>query len=168
MTYSLGTTPVGEVATFEVISVNPNLKMEHLAQLFEKRDINAAPVVDKEGKCIGMITSGDLVRYESLRRSIHHQASHGVTFDLAHYSDNPIEKLLGNRFDDVEYHMTQAVQAIESHVPLSRAARIMCKEHIHHLVLLDNEQRPCGIISSLDILGIAVGEPVNSRSSDNN
>ena len=51
----------------------------------------------------------------------------------------------------VRNHMTAAVQTIESRAPLLRAARTMCAEHIHRLIVLNDEAQPIGIVTTLDV-----------------
>ena len=62
--------PVCEAVSTSVITVTPTTKLDEVARSFEEHDINAAPVVDGLGKCVGVITSHDLVAYEAHRIEI--------------------------------------------------------------------------------------------------
>ena len=164
MSNKLGATMVSEVAQTNLVTVQPTTKLEQIAKLFEQHDINAAPVVDGVGKCLGIITSRDLVRYESMRSQLESEFRHGLAFDLAHYADGSPSKILGQPFDEAAYHMSKDIKTISGTEPISRAGRIMCQEHIHHLIILDSADRPIGILSTLDVLAEALDEVVASKS----
>lgn len=163
MSSSIGTTPVEEVMNTVVFTVGPKDKLEAVAKLFKQHDVNAAPVVNDSDVCIGIITSHDLVEYESTRIEMENHLKRGQGFDLAHYGGGQSSQRLRRPIDEVAIQMTTKVQTTELHSPLSRAARMMCQQHIHHLVVLDEARHPVGILSSLDILGHLLGEPVTRK-----
>ncbi len=160
MSTSIGTTRVDEVMSTVVFTVGAKDKIPDVATLFEKHDVNAAPVVNDANVCIGIITSHDLVEYESTRIKVMEHLDRGLGFDLGHYGDGQSFPLLRVPIDEAGIQMTTNVQTAEVHTSLSHAARTMCEKHIHHLVILDDEKHPVGILSSLDILGHVTGEPV--------
>jgi CBS domain-containing protein len=157
---SIGTTRVDEVMTTTVFTVGPKEKIANLAKMFEKHDVNAAPVVNDDNVCIGIITSHDLVEYESTRIEVETHLGRGPGFDQAHYWDGRSFPLLRVPIDEVGIQMTTNVASTERHAPVSRAAKLMCERHVHHLVVLDEQKHPVGILSSLDILGHLTGEPI--------
>jgi len=166
MAPSIGTTPVSKVAIKQLVTVGPTDKLEAIASLFESKQISAAPVVDGMEKCVGIITSSDVVRYESLRNTLNEQFPQGLAFDMTEPAgDQPLE-FQDRPFDEAAYHMSQEFATIDAAAPLSRAARQMCRQRIHHLVLLDTAGRPQGILSALDILAEQLGEPVGAGQSD--
>ena len=159
MSHSIGTTCVCEATNGNVITVSPTDKIEIVARLFDEQEINAAPVVDGFGKCIGVITSHDVVRFEADRNVVEQQCKGGFAFDLKD-RDGSTRGLVGRPFDEVAYHMSRDFESIGGLEPLSRAARLMCNKHLHHVITLDDAGRPLGILSSLDILGQILGVPV--------
>lgn len=160
MSISIGTTRVDEVMSSVVFSVGPKEKITAVATMFEQHDVNAAPVVNDSNVCIGIITSHDLVEYESTRVKLMNHLDRGLGYDLGHYGDGQSFPLLRVPIDEVGIQMTTKVDTVEAHASLSHAARMMCERHIHHLVILDDEKHPVGMLSSLDILGHITGEPV--------
>jgi CBS-domain-containing membrane protein len=50
-----------DVMTSPVITVKPTTSVKEVARLFLERRISAVPVVDNQGKVIGMVSEGDLV-----------------------------------------------------------------------------------------------------------
>ncbi|MEL7499489.1 MAG: CBS domain-containing protein [Planctomycetota bacterium] len=160
MSASIGTTRVSEVMVTNVITVKTADKMEEVARLFEQQDINAAPVVDSSGRCLGIITNHDIAEYESTRVDLENECRHGVSFDLARYGIGTIPRLPGRNFDDVGFHMTKHLVTAAADDGLSRVAESMCRQHIHHVIVLDEEKRVRGMLSALDILGQILGVPV--------
>ena len=54
-------TPVGEIMTAEVITVEPGLSAQQCMQIMTDRRVRHLPVVDG-GRVVGMLSIGDLVR----------------------------------------------------------------------------------------------------------
>jgi len=52
---------VGEVMTKKVISISEDASISDAAEIMDSRDINRLPVVDKEGRLLGIITRGDII-----------------------------------------------------------------------------------------------------------
>lgn len=55
-------------------------------------------------------------------------------------------------FEPVQWHMTTDLVTVEPDTPLAEMARMMVDAHVHHLLVLDAERRPVGIVTSTDIL----------------
>lgn len=47
----------------DVITLNENDTLDHAAQLFSREQISGAPVVDREGRCVGLLSLADLIRW---------------------------------------------------------------------------------------------------------
>jgi signal-transduction protein with cAMP-binding, CBS, and nucleotidyltransferase domain len=56
--------------------------------------------------------------------------------------------------------MTKQIEPASVDDPLSHVARLMCSKHRHHVLVLDEDKKPIGMLSSLDLLGFVIGEPV--------
>src|SRR3974390_3924757 len=50
-----------DVMTSPVVTVKPTASVKELARLFIDRHISAVPVVDDQGKLVGIVSEGDLV-----------------------------------------------------------------------------------------------------------
>lgn len=53
---------VAEVMTSPVSTVDENSSIAQVKELFEKLSISGAPVVDRDGRVLGLISNSDLVR----------------------------------------------------------------------------------------------------------
>jgi CBS domain-containing membrane protein len=143
---------VADVMSKSVVSIPHSATMSEAAELMTEQNVRGLPVVDAFGKCVGMLTTTDFAR-------------RGGTIDQCGAAEDEFELVEGflapvhiERVadDSVARHMTPAVQSIAADSTLLTAARYLCAEHIHRLVVLDPSERPAGLISSLDIVSAFV------------
>jgi CBS domain-containing membrane protein len=52
----------GDLMSAPAVTVSPETRVRDLAELFAARHINRAPVTDAEGRLVGIVTRGDLVK----------------------------------------------------------------------------------------------------------
>jgi CBS domain-containing protein len=133
-------------------TVTPTQTMDTVARMFSDCKIGSVPVVDEIGRLIGIITNNDLARFQSQLNEANSHIDHGMSFELARRESDGSLEMVPHPFDEVQRHMTAAVQTIDPLSTLRLATRIMCQQHIHHLVVINREGQPIGILSSLDIL----------------
>ena len=55
MNTALGTAPAKRIMATTVITVSVTDKLDDVAKLFEVNDINAAPVLNSKGECVGIV-----------------------------------------------------------------------------------------------------------------
>ncbi len=163
MTPELQNHCVAEAMRDVTVLVRAHDKIEIVAKLFQDQAINAAPVVNADRVCVGIITGHDLVKYEASRIELENQLEHGRNFDLARYGNESPSRREATSFDAVEQQMTSDFQVISPQDSLAEAARKMCRKHVQHLLILDEAQHPVGILSSLDILGFLVDQQLERK-----
>ena len=151
-TVDINSISVGAAMSHAEFCVAQTDKLDDVARIFQEKGCNSAPVIDGCGKCIGIITSSDLVRYQSQLADVNSKIDHGMSFEVTQREGDGSLELTQHPFDEVQRHMTTCLQTVEKNEPLTMASRIMCDQHIHHLIVLDESDRPAGILSSLDIL----------------
>ncbi len=141
----LQTLRVSDVMNRRVVTVQAEQSMAEAAQLLLQKEVSGAPVVDAEGRCVGILSATDFMRREShlARRA---QRRPGGTGNDQVALREPAEA------DQVRAYMTAAVQTASPQQFLVQAARMMCAEHVHRLPVLDAQGRPVGIITALDIV----------------
>jgi CBS domain-containing protein len=139
-----GETCVGEIMTANVISVGLDLPLSTLETLLLDRGLSGAPVVDEDGRVIGVVSKTDLVRY------------------LASGTGGP-EDAETKTVGDI---MTSVAFCVPVHASVARAAALMALEGCHRLPVVDTARQVVGIVSSLDVLrwlarneGYVLGEP---------
>ncbi len=146
---------VADVMTRNVVQVRADESMDKAAELLNQHDISGAPVVDELGRCVGVISGSDFVLRE--RDRVGAEVASGRV-ERVFVQDAPgrpyhVEDIAGDR---VSEHMSADVQTVAANASLMDAARIMCSEHIHRVVVLDRDKRPAGLVSSLDVVAAMV------------
>jgi len=118
---------VADVMTRSVVPIAADMQLTKVAQIFRAHEISAAPVVDAQGACVGVLSATDFLK---------HLAESSTGLENVQAQD----------------HMTPAVQSIAPEASIILAARIMCVDHLHRLFVLDFRGKPVGVISSMDIV----------------
>jgi CBS-domain-containing membrane protein len=141
-----------DVMNRDVVTIESALTMGEAARRMANRGVTSAPVVDEQGRCVGMLSAADYL----MREVASGGAGCGRLTDESEFvlRQRPGEALCVEREEtrDVWSYMSPAVQAIRSETPLVEAAQIMCASHLHRLPVLDGGGRPIGVVSSLDLV----------------
>ena len=138
---------VKDVMTRNVVSVTANSTMAEAADVLSESQVSGAPVVDEQGRCVGVLSGTDFVhsKAENLGTS-------STTHELTIQDTSGRYQVEEIYHDLVRRHMSPAVQTIESDASLLNGARFMCNEHVHRLIVIDERGAPVGILSSLDLV----------------
>lgn len=148
---------VSDCMSRNVVSVESHQTMAAAAAVMLHNQVSGAPVVNEVGKCIGMLTATDFMRWEARRDARESpltvsEAEHPLVRTGA---DEPYQVDLAPS-DRVTSHMATAVQTVFDTDTLLRAARVMCGAHVHRLPVLNASQELVGILSALDIVAATV------------
>ncbi|MDP6557650.1 MAG: CBS domain-containing protein [Pirellulaceae bacterium] len=139
---------VQDVMSRKVIEVSVNQTMGEAATALAESDVVSAPVIDEQGRCVGMLSAADYVKRDCPQRS--EMSQHELT------KRGPEDCFkIETTTDMVSCYMSTAVQSVAADESLLRAARAMCAEHIHHLPVLE-DGRPIGVVSTMDIVAALI------------
>ena len=155
---------VEHVMTPKVESVSTNASMADAARIMSNSNVRGLPVVDELGRCVGIITTMDFMARESEESCPYHP--HDELHSLV--ADDRLSAVQIAEVPDarVQQYMSPAVQSISKSTFLLDAARCLCAEYIHRLLVLDDSGRPVGIVSTLDIVAALVNA-VDERDDQN-
>jgi CBS-domain-containing membrane protein len=143
---------VSDVMSRDLATVSANSTMAEAAQVLCSKGVSGAPVVDELGHCVGILSTRDFAERDRLEGSDFMGASGFTSHELVRPNSNVPNHLEQIREDSVRRHMQPAIQTVSGEASVVNAARIMCSEHIHRLVVLDETSHPVGVASSLDLL----------------
>jgi CBS-domain-containing membrane protein len=130
--------------------------MREAAALFRSHDISAAPVVDEHGRCVGVVSATDFLERDADCGDVRAPGSQSYSCRLlGTAADEPL-RISSPSEDAVANWMTDAVQSVSPEASLSMAAKIMCAQHVHRLVVLDERHRVCGMLSTMDVAAALV------------
>ena len=130
-----------------VVLVPKEMSLPGAARLLARAGVSGAPVVDDEGRCIGVLSNTDFVHYVDTSKTHRKQPclSHAM------HSWNVVKPLEPNG-EQVADYMTKDPVTVLPHTSIRELARMMIDAHIHRVIVVDKDQKPIGIVSSTDIL----------------
>jgi CBS domain-containing protein len=141
-----------DVMTAEVVTVTPETSVADAAKLMLDRHISGVPVVDGDGRLVGIISEGDLMR----RAELTTEARPWWTA-LAVSAEERAEaysKAYGMKVGEV---MTREVATIDENEPLDAIAMLFETRHIKRAPVLA-DGKLAGIVSRANLLqGLASG-----------
>lgn len=142
-----------DVMSRDVVCVPQDMDLRDLAKLFLEKGFTGAPVVDRDGELVGVVSQTDLLYYQLTRDD--ELVLPTDFYDSARIEGHrvpqkgfQIEDVNSGRVEDV---MTPVVHAVAETTDVRTIARSMTTKHIHRLIVRRGN-KAVGIISALDLL----------------
>jgi len=135
----------------KVITINKNESVEKLSDILIKNKISGVPVLDDNGKLVGVATEGDLI----VKDADLHFPGYFKLLDSIIYLESlekfkiNLKKYLGTKVEDI---MSTEVKTVKEDTPVSEVANIMVKYSINRVPVLNNKGNMVGIITRADIV----------------
>ena len=136
--------------TKEVITVSPETLVSELARTLAGKNIGGVPVVDADGRLVGIVTQSDLVeRAQELEMppAINILDFH-LYLQIPSHLFRKVEKMLGATVADV---MSPGPVTVSPETPVSQIAALMAKQKVHTLPVMEGGQL-VGIIGKMDLI----------------
>ncbi len=139
-----------DIMTQDVVTINPQASIEDLARLFESRKISGVPVLEQDGRLVGIVTQTDLVKRS---RDLELPPALNI-LDLHMFLETPsgfkrrLEKMLG---DTVREVMTPEPISITPDMPVKEIAALMDRKKVHTLPVVDRGKL-VGIVGKMDLI----------------
>ncbi|MEW6540897.1 MAG: CBS domain-containing protein [Bacillota bacterium] len=146
-----------DIMTTEVVTVHPDDNVEKVAQLLLEHHISGLPVVDKDGKLVGVVTEGDLVFREKKVRA----PLFVMIFDSLIYLEKPkrfIEEIRRTVAQKVDELMSTKLYTVGPDAPIEDVATIIVDRKINRVPVIDADKRLLGIISRQDVIRATFGK----------
>jgi CBS domain-containing protein len=188
----------GDLMSRNVVELPEHMPLRDAARLLLQNQIGGAPVVDKDGRCVGVLTAIDFLRLVGKSGQITGPLSpalpitcpfwvkqrdtdgkeievctlplgvcpiqmHGVDAQgneaivcrqphcvLTDWQIVDLEKL---PVTEVRHHMTANCVTVPPATTIRELARAMIDTHVHRVIVVNEEHRPIGIVSTTDVLG---------------
>jgi CBS domain-containing protein len=145
-----------------VITIDPAASLLDAYRLFVEEEISGAPVVDEDGRVLGVISARDLLRAaEEERDTALVQTSYfrDVTeFSGPDWSTTPedFQDRLAER--TVAETMTPEAIVVAPDATVAEVAGTLRRRRVHRVLVADGE-RLVGLISSLDLIALLEKQP---------
>ena len=139
-----------DIMSTEVLTVKPETSVIELAQLLTSHNINGAPVIDDDGKLIGVVTENDLVFQ---KKKVHIPTVINILDSFIYLESQEkmkkeMEKIAGVT---VEKIYSRDVKTVSPETPIEEIATIMSEKFIHTIPVMDNDTI-VGVIGKKDII----------------
>ena len=148
-TKSLLTLSATDVMSNHVVMIPREMSLQGAARMLGRSGVTGAPVVDSRGRCIGVLSTTDFMRW--VEKDRHDGLGHGTGEPMCsawQLPETAIEPTCR-----VEDFMTRDPVLVSPGTKIGELARMMMDARIHRLIVVDNlTERPIGIVSSMDIL----------------
>ncbi len=139
-----------DIMTKEVITVSPETLVSELTKILAGKNFGGLPVVDADGRLVGIVTQSDLVeRAQDLEMppAINILDFH-LYFDLPSHMFKQVQKMLGATVADV---MTPEPLTTGPDTPISQIATLMDRQKVH-TIPVTAEGKIIGIIGKMDLV----------------
>jgi CBS domain-containing protein len=140
-------TTVKDVMTTRVVSVGKDAPFKEMAAALRENRVSAFPVLDEEGKVIGVVSEADLLTKEALGGG--YDGMPGMITGLLRHKEQA--KARGMTASDL---MTSPAVTITPDETVETAARLMRKNNVKRLPVVDADGRLAGVISRVDVLAV--------------
>jgi CBS domain-containing protein len=146
-----GDPTVADVMERDVISVHPGTGVKELAEMMHERHVGGAPVIDDDGRLVGIVTDGDLIAEDA---DIHAPAQIDIFGAIVylgsfHKYEERLRRAVGATVGEV---MTTKVHTVHPDDSVRRAATLMRDHKINRVPVIDDEGRLVGLVTRTDIV----------------
>lgn len=149
--------PAGQIMTRALVCATPEQDLLEIEAALIEHRIGGVPVV-ANGKLVGVLSRSDLARVQVLMDSLDGQVTD--QFEWTEQADGfqhaqPPEfrgfrqMLAGLKVKDA---MRDEVVTCRPTTPLGDVAKLMVGRHVHRVIVVEGDDRPVGILSSLDLV----------------
>ena len=136
---------VKDVMTTRVVSVTKQASFRTMAAALREHRVSAFPVVDDDGKVIGVVSEADMLAKEALKSEP--EGMPGMITGILRRKEH--EKARGTTAGDL---MTSPAITVTPDDTLERAARLMYTRKVKRLPVVDANGHLVGIIGRTDLL----------------
>jgi CBS-domain-containing membrane protein len=140
-----------DIMTERVLTVAPDTPVAHVARLLREKHISGAPVVDQQGRVVGIVTEIDLIK----RHARVHMPIYLPFLDSPIFLEDPrryqedVRRVLGTNAEEI---MTRKVRTASPDTNVEDLATMMVEERANPIPILDAEGALVGIVSHTDIV----------------
>lgn len=142
---------ISDIMTKEVITLSTDTDISQAAQILLDRKINGAPVVNHDGKLVGILCQSDLIiQQKALTLPTVFTVLDGfIPIGSMKHLEREIEKIAATK---VSQAMTKDPVTVNKNTTIEDAAMLMVEKKFHTLPVVDEDGNLIGIVGKQDIL----------------
>jgi CBS domain-containing protein len=141
---------VADVMVTDVVTVTPDMGVKEFAELLREKRIGGAPVVDADGRLVGIVSEGDLMALDADLHFPHYiQFLDSVIYlESAKKFEERLKKAVAATVADI---MTDEVKTVRPDDPVRKAATLMSDHRFDRVPVVDGG-KVVGIVGRHDVL----------------
>lgn len=147
-------TPMSALMRTQVFAVRPEVSLEAFTELLLDRGIGGAPVVDEDGRPVGVASKTDLLDDRFARGDTGEGIARGRHVDRGHFRVElgPGVHVEPSPYESVGDAMTRAAFTLPEDAPVARAAAIMAERGVHRVLVVAEDGKLSGIVTATDLM----------------
>ena len=137
-----------DLMTAPVMTIPQETSLREAARLLSQSSISGAPVVDSDGRCVGVLSSSDFVTWAGKKGEA--GAGEKTTSFIAPWGE--VINVEDSPDSEIRHYMTAQPVTVAPEAPIGELAQKMVDAHIHRVLVVIDQSRLQGIVTSTDIL----------------
>ena len=139
-----------DIMTTKLVTVGPETSVKDVVALLVEHKVSGIPVVDVEGKVLGMVSEGDVLRKKIAPKTPDVLSILGamVYYDGAKEYQEAFRKMAANTAQEI---MTEPVIAVDVDDDFGKVGQVILDHHIKRVPVLD-KGKLVGLISRSDLV----------------
>jgi len=139
------------IMSLDVVTITSEASIAELSKILLENKISGVPVIDKEGKLIGIVSEADIIRenikvkfpfyFDPLMVSVYAADFEKYSEDIRDYLSNKVETIMNHR-----------VKTANPVTPVSEIADVMISNKVNRIPVIDENKKVVGIITRADII----------------
>jgi CBS domain-containing membrane protein len=142
------TLTAADLMSRDLVLIPQHMALRTAARVLSQAQVSGAPVIDGHGSCVGVISATDFLR--RAREDGHDRRCECSATNIC--ADWQLVETNALPTDTVATQMTRDPVLAPEGMHIGRLAQIMLDAHIHRVIVVGENNRPVGIVSSTDIL----------------
>lgn len=137
-----------DVMSHEVVTIPREMSLRAAAHLLRQLHISGAPVVDETGRCVGLLSATDLIKWIDGGGQVPNHQSADSCFAKSWGLPDP-EQLPTDR---VANFMSTALVTGSAGMRIPELAGLMMAMGVHRVIITDERNRPVGVVTGTDLI----------------
>ncbi len=137
-----------EIMTYSVVTARPDLDLHEAGRLLLKHRVSGMPVVDKDNRVLGVISTADLLTMAGIPQG---HIFNDMVMKYILNKPTPHHRTSGKRVQDI---MSSPAITVHPYTSVREIAIILDKKRIKRVPVVDDDGRLIGIVSRADIVRI--------------
>lgn len=140
---------VKEIMTTDVVTIGPKMSVHGLAELFVEKNISGTPVVDGEGKLLGVALEEGVIFQD---KKVHlptfmHVAMGFITLGIKRF-DEEVKKITAVKVEDI---MEKDIVILSENMTIEDAATLMLEKEAYYCPVTEGGKLT-GVVTKKDIV----------------